>query len=429
MISLTLNSKKGTDNTNYPDSSILTNVVNSAAVAANGTSFTMSPSNFLVKIGDTFTYPITSAPNTLISTFSGTVPNSSTTLTLTTTATGLTVPAFLYFGSTMIAKITTLVTGTLGAIGSTYTLSQTLYDFANSTVFSTYSNAVYNIYNVTSTVINFYPSSFDGFANASIMPVTTIHSSTFGQTTKSALLGYKVGAATCTTYPIGTNVLDISNPPFFFSNSAVNSTCSLIIERVISGYRFKDIRDTYSISNLTYNYLNKTSSLVIPSTGLTRQVNAAQNTLHFYSRTYNTVSYTIDTTIFNVGKKYELSFSFSSYPCILNQGARIPLVYVNLGSDKTYDNNGTFMSQSNFLGFLKTNNFYNSIATIAETVGNVSYSKLVADPANIPIIISKPVTNTINIQILNEDGTPFVDNSNIGIMPPYVITLYFKEID
>ena len=113
------------------------------------------------------------------------------------------------------------------------------------------------------------------------------------------------------------------------------------------------------------------------------------------------MSYVIDTSVFENNKKYELSFSFSSSCCILNQYAKIPSVYVNLGNlsteNKTYtfENNGSYMVQSNFLGFLKINNVYNSNNTNSlnnpsYSWGNTQFSTLTAEPSNIPIIINKP---------------------------------------
>ena len=79
------------------------------------------------------------------------------------------------------------------------------------------------------------------------------------------------------------------------------------------------------------------------------------------------------------------------------------------------------------MGYLKPN-FIHSIMSSALTVyGNVSYSSLIADSSNKPILISKPSTNNITVSILNDDLLPFIDNSNIGICPPYEMTLHFKE--
>ena len=60
--------------------------------------------------------------------------------------------------------------------------------------------------------------------------------------------------------------------------------------------------------------------------------------------------------------------------------------------------------------------------------GNVSYSTLIADDSNKPIIINKPTNNVLTVNILNDDLEHWTDNSNVGICPPYEITFHFKEI-
>jgi hypothetical protein len=440
MISLTLSSRKGTDNTTYPDSSVLTSATVSVAVAAGtsaaapgGTSFvtpTNSP-NSLIKIGDTFVYP--AASRFINGTFTGTIVSGTAIVTLVSTPTsaGLIIGNYLYWGSSLLGKILSLTSGTANTIGATYTLSQILYDLNASTLFSMYSNAIYNItaltHSSTNTTLTFFPNAIDGIPAGTVLPITTIHSSTLLETTRSALLGYKVAASNAqSAAAVNSTTLDITNAPYHFSNTIVNHNSSVIVEKQIT-MRYKQTRQTYAISNLIYNYWNKVAALTL-ATPTTFAIGATQNVLHFYSRTANNMRYTIDPTIFRETETYEVSFSFASSACILNQGARCALVYATLGSDKTYDNTTGYTQQSNFLGFLKIKNVYESVTTVADTTGSVSYSTLYADPSNPPIIIKKPISNTINITILNEDGTLFTDNSNIRLMPQYLITLYFKEL-
>jgi hypothetical protein len=260
-----------------------------------------------------------------------------------------------------------------------------------------------------------------------------------GLTSSSATLGYKVAAAnpniaSSSTFVACNNAIGIDNPPLSFANNAIGSNNSLIIEKLTTYYiRYKSLIDTYSITNLTHNYFNKSASITLLSASQSFS-SALQRDLtfgcilHFYSRTSNNMTYTIDPTIFKDNKKYELSFSFSSSACILNQNPRVASVFVNIGSHKTYDNNTNYNTQSNFLGFLEINNHYNSFSTPVDTTGSVSYSTLSASPSNKPIIVNRPVSNTLNVTILKEDGTLFTDNSNIGLMPSYVISLFFKEI-
>jgi hypothetical protein len=138
------------------------------------------------------------------------------------------------------------------------------------------------------------------------------------------------------------------------------------------------------------------------------------------------MSYNINTSIFEDGKKYELSFSFQSYPCIINQCYKPASVYIDFGSNATYESGTNNINTTNLLGHLKPNFIHSNQNT--SVYGNVSYSTLIADDSNKPIIINKPTNNVLTVNILNDHEEFWSDNSNVGLCPPYEITFHFKEI-
>jgi hypothetical protein len=356
MISLTLNSKKGTDKTTYPTVTYVgyfeVNGTQSTGTTVNiYAPSTVSVPQYIAKIGDYF----------MITT--GTTPTKK------------------YF----ITAVS----------NSSYTISTTLTD----------SIANFQIINIYSPNAPFYDS--------------------------TSLIGYRIGSGVTQSQFFDTkfSLKSFSN----FNNNVYNNSICKVIN---SDYLTLTDASTDSTINSFFISSVTDSNIFTMNKPFTASIGGA-TVITFFQKTYNNVNYQIDTTVFEDSKKYALSFSFSSSPCVLNYNAKQALVYVNLGSDKSYDNNSSYMTQSNFLGYLKNNIFYSNPSNVITsnssnnvvTHNNVSFHTLCADPANVPLIINKPVSNNLTIQILNEDGTPFQDNSNIGLMPPYVITLYFKPID
>ena len=238
-------------------------------------------------------------------------------------------------------------------------------------------------------------------------------------TTNSNILGYKVSSGhTNANQAIGSSVLNFYNSSVLFTQNILSPYMQLLIDNNI-----------YSMSNISFSAINNIS-LIKVTPPLSTAMLGAITLINVYAKTYNNVSYNIDPSIFEDGKKYELSFSFTSYPCIISQSCGLPCVYLNLGTNSTYETDYNNIIKSNLLGYLKSNFIHSNMASSNSNVlyGNVSYSTLTADPSNKPILISKPSTNNITISILNDDLTPFVDNSSIGLFPPYSLTLHFKEV-
>ena len=350
MIALTLNSKKGTDNTTYPTASLSTWIYVSVG-SGGASSITLNNSGvsiYSAKIGDYFT--LTGATKYYIT---GTPSNTSITIT---------------------PSLTEVIAA----------------------------NTAINIYSPNSTFYN-----------------------------SNSKLGYRICCAkTIATYDSSNSKISISAGTTNLTNCIIsNSTVKVM--KTTDYSQFLDTNEN-TVTNCMVSNLYDLNVITLNS-GFTTTVNSG-TPIAFFSKTYNNMTYNIDPTIFT-GKQYELSFSFSSTACILNQFAKNCLVYVNLGSNKSYDNNSVITTQSNFLGYLKANFIYKQMTNLVYTAipainyaQNMDFFTLNSDPNNAPIIINKPVSNTITIQILNEDGTPFQDNSNVGLMPPYVITFYFKEI-
>ena len=277
-------------------------------------------------------------------------------------------------------------------LGDTFTHGPNTYTINNLTTLSNY---------------NFTPNLLTAINNASLFfPITTTHSQT---------LGYKINALKPQgDSPIGSSLISFYQPHHFISLNIISPYASLVIGT-----------DVYSIEKISSSAINATNMIRINPPLKSAIVNNS-TTITIYSKSFNTMSYNIGTSIFEDGKKYELSFSFQSYPCIINQFYQPASVYVDFGSNSTYESGTNTINTTNKLGLLKPNFIHSNQNTAL--YGNVSYSTLIADDSNKPIIINKPTNNVLTVNILNEDLEHWTDNSNVGICPPYEITFNFKEI-
>jgi hypothetical protein len=344
MIALTLNSKKGTNNTSHnliPTNFPTSFIVNVTTAGVSGGNSIIINTNYLIKPGDTFTYATVSYTITYV------------------------------------------------------TITGTFY-----------------------TTLGITPA----FSASSIVPIGGL---IITPCAHSSSLGYAIASLSCgSSHPIGSSNIPLKNilGLSMFSN--------LINCQVLVGTD----STVYKVTNIITNQSNNNVGSYLAITPPLASATASDVRVIFYAKTYNNITYNIDSSIFKNSRKYELSFSFSSSPMVFNQYSKIPLVYINLNSSSTHESNIIYntdsITQLNFLGFLKTNLIYNSAnSSDVNSLGNnnTQYCSLVADPSNIPIIINKPTSNNITITVVNEDGTPFYDCSNYGIMQPYVISLYFKE--
>ena len=277
-------------------------------------------------------------------------------------------------------------------LGDTFTHGPNTYTFNNNTTLSSYS---------------FTPNLITAINNANLFfPITTTHSQS---------LGYKICAGVVTgNVPVGSKVVSFNSPQLVSTLSVISPYASLVIGT-----------DVYSIEKISYSSLLGANMISI-SPPLKTTTASFTTIITIYSKSFNTMSYNIDTSIFEDGKKYELSFSFQSFPCIINQCYQPASVYVNFSSNSTYESGTNNINTTNKLGLLKPNFIHSNMNTAL--FGNVSYSTLIADDSNKPIIINKPTNNVLTVNILNDDLEHWTDNSNVGICPPYEITFHFKEI-
>jgi hypothetical protein len=242
------------------------------------------------------------------------------------------------------------------------------------------------------------------------IPVNTVIPIT---SNNSQLLGYKNAAGvTLGTIPLNSSVISFGASSLITTSNIISSYMSLLIANEI-----------YSIKSINYSSINNISMMQISPPLKSATVNNS-TIAYVYSKTFHTMEYKFD--IFESGKKYQLSFSFSSYPCIINQCFKSASVYASFNSNSTYESGANNINTTNLLGHLKPNKIHSNMNS--SLFGNVSYSTLIADDSNKPIIINSPKTNIVTINILNDDDTPFVDNSIVGLCPPYLLTLQFKEI-
>lgn len=276
--------------------------------------------------------------------------------------------------------------------GDTFQHGSNTYTITNSTTLSSYS---------------FTPNLLTAINNTNnVYPITTTHSQT---------LGFKIGAAiSYGSVPIGSSVISFNAPHLISTLNIISPYISLVIGT-----------DVYSIEKISYSSINNTNMIKI-SPPLKTATFHNSTLITIYSKSFNTMSYNIDTSIFEDGKKYELSFTFSSYPCIINQLYVPASLYVDFGSNSTYESGTNNLNTTNLLGLLKPNFIHSNQNTAL--YGNVSYSTLISDDSNKPIIINKPTNNVLTVNIFNDDLEYWFDNSNIGICPPYEITFHFKEI-
>ena len=275
--------------------------------------------------------------------------------------------------------------------GDTFQHGSTTYTITGSTTLASYS---------------FTPNLVTAINNANnIYPITTTH---------SQQLGFKICAGvTHGTLPVGYSVISFTAPQLITSLSIISPYASLVIGS-----------DIYSIEKISYSAFNNTNMIRISPPLKTATVNNV-TLVTIYSKSFHSMSYNIDTSIFEDGKKYELSFSFTSSPCIINQCYQPASVYVDLGN-AGYESGTNSINTTTKLGLLKNNYVHQNMN--AALFGNVSYSTLIADDSNKPLIINKPMRGQITVNILNDDLELWSDNSNVGICPPYEITFHFKEI-
>lgn len=278
-------------------------------------------------------------------------------------------------------------------LGDTFTHGGNVYTFNNNTTLASYT---------------FTPNLITAINNAALyFPITTTHSAT---------LGFKICAGTVNgTIPIGSSVISFTGPHLITCLNVISPNSSLVIGS-----------DTYSIEKISYSSVASANMIRITPPLKTATISSGNSTLiTIYSKSFNTMSYNIDTSIFEDGKKYELSFSFTSSPCIINQCYQPASVYVDWGNT-AYESGTNSINTTTKLGLLK-NNYVHQNMNSAQ-FGNVSYSTLIADDSNKPLIINKPIRNTITVNIMNDDLELWSDNSNVGLCPPYEITFHFKEI-
>jgi len=244
------------------------------------------------------------------------------------------------------------------------------------------------------------------------IPVNTVIPIT---SNNSQLLGYKNAAGvTLGTIPLNSSVISFGASSLITTSNIISSYMSLLIANEI-----------YSIKSINYSSINNISMMQISPPLKSATVNNS-TVAYVYSKTFHTVEYKIDNYIFEFGKKYEMSFTFSSNPCVINQCFKPASVYASFSHSSSFESGSNNLISTNRLGILKTNLIHSNMNSAL--FGNVNYSTLIADDSNKPIIINSPKTNIVTISILNDDDTPFVDNSIVGLCPPYLLTLHFKEI-
>ena len=231
----------------------------------------------------------------------------------------------------------------------------------------------------------------------------------------SRILGHKISSGIIQgPLPAGSSLISTTYPQTFNALSIISPYSKIMIGT-----------DTYSITKICAS-ANVTANMIEITPPLQSATVYNTTIMNVYSQTYNRIMYNIDSSIFEDGKKYELSFSFTSHPCILNQFMKPALVYINLGTNDTYETDYNNLITTNLLGYLKPNFIHSNMSTATALYGNVSYSTLI-EASNKPILIKKFSTNYIIVTIVDDDLIPFVDNSNVGIFPPYKLTLHFKE--
>ena len=304
---------------------------------------------------------------------------------------------------------------------STFVLTNPLANGASILILQQPNNSLYigdkfTWNNVTHTITNYNSLTNYWFApplNLAVPNFTTLYIIS----SNSSSLGYKIMAGTpSASLSMGLSLVS------FYNSSLLNSL------NIVAPYMSLSIgTDTYSMSNITYSALNNINMISVKPP-LKTNLGYATTPMTIYAQTYSNISYNIDPSIFEDGKKYELSFSFSSYACIISQSCQPASVYINLGRNNTYETDSNSIISSNLLGYLKPNFIHSNMSSALTVYGNVSFSTLVADPSNQPILIAKPSNSNITVTILNDDLTPFTDNSDIGLCPAYEMTLHFKEV-
>jgi hypothetical protein len=139
--------------------------------------------------------------------------------------------------------------------------------------------------------------------------------------------------------------------------------------------------------------------------------NSASGSGNTQSKTYN-----FDWNLLDDGY-YEVSFTFNSNSGVLNS-ANIPMIYIDIGQDDTYIIGSGSFGNFRFLGTV-----FNELINTAPMT---SYFYAHAS-SNAPLIIKRPNSNQITININNTSNTGYTTDGSV-LLPDYILILNLKQI-